>query len=213
MADLVGDHVRGGEVPGRPEAARELVEEGEVEVHLVVRRAVERPGLRTEAVPQPDCVAVENDDDRRARVLLVGPREELLPRVLRVLGDELRELEDRVLGGRRAARRCPPRGPGRSRRARSRCRCRPPITLPPKTSAAITTSEEHPEPAAGLAHRDRQPAAAHHPALAATVLDVSLPRDLLPPHGPSLPRVTPVERPRRRDRVSGRPQAICPANR
>ena len=42
MADLVREHVGLGEVPGRAEAALQLVEEAEVEVDLAIARAIER---------------------------------------------------------------------------------------------------------------------------------------------------------------------------
>ena len=46
MAELVGDDVLSGEVTGGTELLLELHQEVEVEVHEVVERAVERPGLR-----------------------------------------------------------------------------------------------------------------------------------------------------------------------
>ncbi len=42
MADLVGDHVGLGEVSWRAEALIQLAEEREVDVELVIARAVER---------------------------------------------------------------------------------------------------------------------------------------------------------------------------
>src|SRR3954471_24604494 len=44
MAELVSDHVRLGEVARRAEAPRQLVEEAQIEVDLVIGRAVERAG-------------------------------------------------------------------------------------------------------------------------------------------------------------------------
>ena len=46
MADLMGDDIGLGEVAGRAEALRQLVEEGRVDVDLLVGRAVERPHRR-----------------------------------------------------------------------------------------------------------------------------------------------------------------------
>ena len=43
VADLVGNHVSLGEIAGRTEAPAELVIEGEVDIELVIVRAVERP--------------------------------------------------------------------------------------------------------------------------------------------------------------------------
>ena len=42
MADLVRDHVRLGEVAGRAEAFAQFLIKAEVDVHFLVRRAVER---------------------------------------------------------------------------------------------------------------------------------------------------------------------------
>ncbi len=46
VADFMRDHVGLGEIAGRAEPARQLVEEGGVEVELAVGGAVERPGRR-----------------------------------------------------------------------------------------------------------------------------------------------------------------------
>ncbi len=47
VAYLVGDHIGLGEITRGTVAGLEVVEEGEVEVHLLVGRAVERPDGRT----------------------------------------------------------------------------------------------------------------------------------------------------------------------
>ena len=46
MADLVRDHVRLSEIAGRPEAVAQLTEERQIEIELLVGRAVERTGRR-----------------------------------------------------------------------------------------------------------------------------------------------------------------------
>ena len=164
MADLVRDHVRRGEVARRAEAPRELLEEREVEVHLVVGRAVERARSATDAGAAPGLRAAREGDDRRARVLPVGRGEELRPRVLRVLGDELRELED-------GRPRLPGCAPGARRRRRLEAAAGreaavplppPPMTLPAEEQRHHDDDDET-EAAARLAHRDGQTAAAEHP--------------------------------------------------
>ena len=59
VAHLVRDHVRLREVAGRAEPAIEITEERQVQVHLRVRRAVERPD-RGAANPHADSTASVN---------------------------------------------------------------------------------------------------------------------------------------------------------
>ena len=67
MTDLVRDHVGLREVARRAEALVELAEERQIEIELVIGRAIERPAAADEP-PHADCTAVEQHEDR----LLVG---------------------------------------------------------------------------------------------------------------------------------------------
>ena len=186
MADLVRDHVRLGEIARRAEALVELPEEREIEVDLVVRRAVER-ARRGRRRPAAALGSARERDDRGTRVLAVRFGEDPCPEILRVLAHELRELEDRVL----TLRRIPLlRRLGRSEVAGREAAVR--------TAAADHVAAEqqhrddrhdHTEASGPLPHRDRE-AASTEPAaaLTAAVLHVALSLNPLPAHGPSLPR-------------------------
>ena len=83
MPDLVRDHIRLREVTGRPEAPRQLTEEPEIEIHLLIARAVEGSGRRFSGSARGlDRVAKQRDVCG-----LIPAAENLLPRLLRVPGD------------------------------------------------------------------------------------------------------------------------------
>ncbi len=196
VPDLVCDHVRSGEVSRRAKAPRQLLEEREIEVHLVIGRAVERPG-GPRCGPAAAHRARREDHDRRAGVPLARLLEDLRPHVLRVARHELRELE------RVALRRCRPAGALVSRSGARRRRGNGLVDPAGRQRpAAVSAAEDVPaeeqrqhddddqaEPAASDPHRDREASATESTGrLPAAVLDVPLARNLLPAHAGSLPR-------------------------
>ncbi len=71
VADLMGDDIGLGEIAGRSEAARQLVEEGGVDVDLLVGRAIEGPHRRLRRAAAR-LVVVGVGDQRRRLVLGAG---------------------------------------------------------------------------------------------------------------------------------------------
>ncbi len=107
VADLMRDDVRAGEVAGRSEALRELVEERKVEIDLAVVRAVERP-LRRRPAAAGRLRQAGVEDELRELVGLSRLREDLRPGVLGVGEHDGDELLSRIVGrgcARRARRR------------------------------------------------------------------------------------------------------------
>ena len=168
MADLVRDDVGLREVAGRVEALLQLLHEREIEIDLVVARAVERAdGRRRVAAGGLDGVVVK--DDHRRLVRLAALDEELLPGRVDVPGDEVDELR-RIVRGRlvQVRRRC-------ARRLRELARAG--VDSETTTAApGLKEQEEEDEQdrpdaaAAHLAHRDRAAAEAAA-AAAAAILD------------------------------------------
>ncbi len=111
MADFVRDHVGLGEIARRAEPPRQLVEEGGVEIELAVGGAVVRSGRRRGAAARRSRRAVEQHEPRRLvtrahrlehglpHVLGVAEHggDEVLPRVLRRVGDAGRRRPRRAL--------------------------------------------------------------------------------------------------------------------
>src|SRR5262249_22242605 len=88
MTELVSDYVRLGEITRRAEAACELVEEAEIEIHLPIGRAIERAGRRLrEAACRLNRVA----EQHRTRPLVLRP-EAFGPHVLHVFRDGAHEV-------------------------------------------------------------------------------------------------------------------------
>ena len=105
VADLVGDHIRPGEVARRAQPALHVAVEAQVEVHPLVCRAVERAdGGGGVATAGGDRVAVEHDLGPVEGLALRG--EEFLPGVQRAredVGAEIPQVALRILRGRDAA--------------------------------------------------------------------------------------------------------------
>ena len=102
VPDLMREHVGTGEFPRRAKMLLELVKEPEVEIHALVRRAVERSGRRlSRSAGGVDAVAEQHD----ARGLIAASQH-AAPRVLHVLGDRPDEIH-RSLFGRCCGRRDP----------------------------------------------------------------------------------------------------------
>src|SRR4029453_11276112 len=99
VADLVGHDVGLREVAGGVEAAGQLVEEAEVEVHLAVGRAVEGPGRGAGRAATGADLAVEAVHGG-VGVVLAFRREDVGPLALDVLGEERDELVFLGLGTR-----------------------------------------------------------------------------------------------------------------
>ena len=93
----MGDHVRLGEVAGRLEAPVELVEEAEIDVDLLVERAIEGTGRRAR-LPAAGVDRVAEEDELGALVGLPGGRELLLPEALGIIEDEGDEVDLLGLG-------------------------------------------------------------------------------------------------------------------
>src|SRR6185295_13519124 len=95
MTELVRDHVRLREVAGRADAPGELVEETEVQIHLLIRRTIEGTGRRLgESAPGLNRIAKQGE--RRAPIA----RAQLFrPRVLYILRDMADKVDHSFLGG------------------------------------------------------------------------------------------------------------------
>ena len=101
---LMGDDIGDGEVAAlRAEAALQLIEEAEVEIDLLVGRAVERARRRRRRPTAGRGAALEQDEVLH-RALLAVRLERLLPEDLDVLGRPGQELVGVVLRVERAAR-------------------------------------------------------------------------------------------------------------
>src|SRR5688572_1674727 len=83
MTDLVRNHVRTREVARRAEALVQLLEERQIEVHLLIERTVERTdrGLRK---PTFRLHCTTEQDELRLTVVLTIPAELLVPYILRL---------------------------------------------------------------------------------------------------------------------------------
>ena len=103
VADFVRDHISLGEVAGRAEAAFEFVVEGEVDVHLLVERAIEGAGGGAgHTAGAADLTLEEHERGRGIAAAEVG-RKKLAPDVF-IVGEhhphELREfVVERLAGG------------------------------------------------------------------------------------------------------------------
>jgi hypothetical protein len=91
VADLVRDHVRLREVAGRAQALAEQLVEREVDVHLLVAGAVERPHVGGRAAARGRDLAIE-EHELRALVLAAAGGELLGPELLDVIEHEAHEL-------------------------------------------------------------------------------------------------------------------------
>ena len=113
VADLVGDHVGLGEVAGRAEALAQLVEEAEVDVDLLVERAVEGAGRRARLAAARADAGGEEDEAWRRR-MACRPWNCSAQKACEVVEDEVDELDLRRLGvgalGGPRRRRCPRAG-------------------------------------------------------------------------------------------------------
>ncbi len=160
VPELVRQHVRLREVPWSAESILQLVEEAEIEVHLLIRRAVERPrgGLR-EAARRLDGVP----EQHRAR-LAITPAEDLAPRLLGVGHHGVDELHHLRFFGRRIHR---ARGVGIFRRWR--CAAATADQREKIDAGRPAQDEEQQEPA------DSEPSGPDpaHPRTAAAILDVA----------------------------------------
>ena len=83
VTDLMGDHVGAREIAGRAEAAVELAEEVEVDVHLLIGRTIEWPGCRR-CHPARRLDQPREHDQLRRLVALAARREDLTPGVFGV---------------------------------------------------------------------------------------------------------------------------------
>ena len=115
MADLVGDNIGLRELAGRLEAARQLVEEAEVEIDPLVGRTIERPHRRL-ADAALGARGVAEQDQLGIAILAAHPLEDLVPDILGALQHARDELGLGVAGGRGRARRAAGRGRGWRRR-------------------------------------------------------------------------------------------------
>src|SRR5678816_3744558 len=97
MPELVRYHVRLGEVSRCTEALGELVEEAEVEVDMLIDRAIERADLRRGLAAPSGNGASENGELRVAILLAVDLREQLRPRLLDIVDHEVDDLESLLL--------------------------------------------------------------------------------------------------------------------
>src|SRR6185503_15556850 len=96
MPELVGDDICLRKVAGRPEAAIELVEEAQVQIHFLVEWTIERSHRRlSRAASRRGAVAKE--DQIRGTELRARAREFFLPRLLCVVEHEGNELNHRLL--------------------------------------------------------------------------------------------------------------------
>jgi hypothetical protein len=93
MPDLVGDDVRLREVARRAETAPQLVIEAEVDVDLLVQRTVKRPHRRLADAARRRRRAAKHHDGR----LAIPVPEQLPPRVLGVVDNEVDELKEALL--------------------------------------------------------------------------------------------------------------------
>ena len=82
VADLMGDDIGQGEVAGRAEALRQLVEEGRVEIDLLVGRAVEGAHRRLRRAAAATWRAAAVGDQRRRLVLRARLAENVAPDLL-----------------------------------------------------------------------------------------------------------------------------------
>ena len=115
MSELVREHVRLRKLAGRAELVPELVVEAEIDVEFLVERTVERTHRRLGlSAPRLHAVAKEHE----LRVVVAGAflRQDLRPRLLRVVEHERHELHFLVFGRRLGAWRR--RGISRRRRGR-----------------------------------------------------------------------------------------------
>ena len=94
MAHLMRDHIGLSEVVGRAEAVGHLVEEGEVQIHVVIVGAVEGTDCRRRGpAGRLDCA----DEEYKSRIFILRPKE-LLPGGFRVGEDNPGEFSQLVVG-------------------------------------------------------------------------------------------------------------------
>ncbi len=208
VADLVGQHVRLREVPGRAESAPQLVIEREVDVDLAVLRAVEGAGR---GLGDPAAGARASGEEHQVGALVVAPHLLKLPRpgVLHVVEHERDEVRALLLRRRCLARRG---------RRRASVRRGGDVAAPVQQGEEVLPEDQaqHQQDhraAQADAAADPEPAATGR-SLAAAVLDVVAPVPSRPPHGglPSPGPARPRPRPARRARCGWRrgPRASRP---
>src|ERR1700712_2159498 len=101
MAELVREHVRLRELAGRAEAIAQLIVEAEINVDLLIERAVERPHRRLRLTASR-LHAIAEENELRVVPLHAFLRNDLRPGLLRVVEHERHELHFLVLFGRLA---------------------------------------------------------------------------------------------------------------
>src|SRR6185437_9298530 len=181
------DDVGLGEVTRCLEPAAEFVEESEVEVDLLVERAVEGPGRRARR-PATRVGLTTEEDHLGALVRLAGFLKLLAPEALRITGDELDELLLLVLVGTVGDRRAAGAGLRNLRKGAARSRNIEAAAPSPALDEEEVDDDEHDDradpSAAHAAHRDREshPAAAQSSSLPSPILDVGTPPTGLPLH-------------------------------
>ena len=179
VADLVGDDIGLGEAAGRAEAARQLVEEAEVEVDLAVGRTIERAhGRLALAAPRRMVLVVEHE--RRRPVGRPVLAEHLAPGVLGIGQDRAAELRILVVGA------GPLRALGLDDARLGRGRLETAVAAALQQAARVDPEQEgEPDqddgPEATTADHQR-PAAAEPAALAAVVLDIVRKPFVFPAH-------------------------------
>src|SRR6516165_8169820 len=102
MAKLVSDHVSLAELARRAQAIGQLVEEAQVDIDLLVRRAIKRTGSRLGGAAGR-CRVVAEQNQFCVTIRNPCPRQDLLPSLLNVVQDKRDELDFFILPGVTAA--------------------------------------------------------------------------------------------------------------
>ena len=194
VADLVGDHIGLGKIAGRAEPLAELVVEGEVDVELVVVRAVERPDRRRRRAATRRGLPAE-EDERRRLVGLAHALEDRRPGILGIAEDRGDELALLVGGRARLAG----FGPGPATAAARELEAATAAEEPGRVDAGKPRDRENHQddadaaeaeapataarqPHARAAHAARQVESAAGAAVPAAILDIAAFASVLPAH-------------------------------
>ena len=100
VADLMRDHVSLRKVSRGAEPVGELVEEGEVDIHTLVGRAIERTHRRLAKATGGLSGIAEQNQSRLAVGLADLPLEDVTPHILGALEDARHEVRFRIVAGR-----------------------------------------------------------------------------------------------------------------